>query len=154
MDFYDDQWQRGEKDTYYGNAKSLRRNDKMRSMRVSPACCVTLFVDKNYQGRSTKECAENDQSLIYSTLHSSWDKKVSSIKLELSKYLFRSALSNNLKLEMLTLGNFHVFICKRERTVMINLSEFKKIFRQDFTRHTNVSIRLWMLKLTFQSLND
>jgi hypothetical protein len=84
VDFFDGQNTRGEKHTYYGNAKSLRRNDKMRSMVVSPACCVTLFADKNYQGRSRKECAKNGRSLQYNSFNPNWDKKVSSMKLELN----------------------------------------------------------------------
>ena len=132
VDFFDGQNTSGEKNTYYGNAKSLRRNDKMRSMTVSPACCVTLFADRNYQGRSTKECAENGRSLTYNKLNADWDKKVSSIKLELSKYLSRIALSNNLELNLLTLSrNVHLLLYERKRTFVVDLSTSKKKWSQD-----------------------
>ena len=58
------------------NTPRLRRNDDMSSLKVSSGCCVVLFQDTEYGGKSKKVC--NDLS----SFGREWNDRVSSVKLE------------------------------------------------------------------------
>ena len=71
----------GAQDTYTESTPHLRRNDDMSSLEVSSGCCVILFEDINYGGRSRKVCHD----LSFEDLGNEWNERVSSIKLERTK---------------------------------------------------------------------
>ena len=72
---------KGVQDRYTENTPHLRRNNDMSSLKVSSGCCVILFKDFNYGGKSRRVCHD----LSFKELGNAWNDRASSIKLEQEK---------------------------------------------------------------------
>jgi hypothetical protein len=66
----------GVKNEYTGDASRVKRNDDMSSLKVGGGCCVVVYVDRNFGGRSQRYCKSTK------FVGSLWNDKVSSIKVE------------------------------------------------------------------------
>ena len=77
MELYQHSYYRGIKHVYTDSG-NLRRNDDMSSLKVPKGCCVIVYENSNYEGRSHKFCQ------ITTFVGGVWNDKVSSIEIQVS----------------------------------------------------------------------
>merc|ERR1712072_317439 len=66
---------KGRKYVYRKNTGMVRENDKVRSVKITPGCCVTLFVGGGFKGKTRKVCKN------VGSLGKWWGRRISALKI-------------------------------------------------------------------------
>ena len=79
VEFFDEGYFTGNKDTYLNSSEAVRVDNTMSSFTVTPGWCVILYKDYFYRGDNKTICSSNTTS---TELGADWNNVVSSFKVE------------------------------------------------------------------------
>jgi len=80
VEFYQHAQFKGVKNVYTSDAKRVKRNDEMSSLKVGDGCCAVIYEHYNFGGKSQKYCGP------VAFVGKFWNDKVSSVKVVKASY--------------------------------------------------------------------